>query len=154
MHESLNHWVRSHYTWDLTGYLYNYKNSNGRITIPTSAEGDDEDSTSKEEVESILTHSRETTSWLASSLDAVAVVDINICRPNFSPNNDDTDLHVAAAEIKTAVRRDSVARGTRLANPRMVVCEDFSDTFKKHVPKEHAAQIVHHCVALDMKWVL
>ena len=31
---------------------------------------------------------------------------------------------------------------------------NFSDKFKEHVPKEHAAQIVHHCVALDMKSVL
>ena len=56
MNERLDHWVTSHYTWDLTGYLYNYKNSKGCTKIPTSAEGDDEDSTSKEEVESILTH--------------------------------------------------------------------------------------------------
>lgn len=30
----------------------------------------------------------------------------------------------------------------------------LSESFQEHVPKEHAAQIVHYCVALDMKWVL
>ena len=76
--------------------------------------------------------------WLASSLDAVAVVNINICRPNYSLNNEDTDIHVATVQIKTTVGRDSVARGNRLANPHMVVCEisaiNLKSMYQRNMP--------------------
>lgn len=36
VHERLQHWVTSDYTLDLENHLFNYKNRNGRIIIPTN----------------------------------------------------------------------------------------------------------------------
>ena len=48
VHECLQHWVTSHYSWDLEPYLFNYKNRNGSITIPSYSEGE---RTRKQEVD-------------------------------------------------------------------------------------------------------
>lgn len=79
--------------------------------------------------------------------------DYSICKPNYSPGAQELDLRVAAVEIKKAVGRETVGRGTIPATPDLIICETRLDEFTQQILKEHAAQIIHQCFSCNMKWV-
>ena len=90
--------------------------------------------------------------WIAASPDAIATFDLNTCFGNDVLSDETAGVHVALVEIKTAVARSTVAVRSNMACPELIFCEMDTDEFREHVPKEHAAQIVHQCVAADLRW--
>ena len=48
---------------------------------------------------------------------------------------------------------DSVARGMNVASADLLICDMDTDVFKQRVPREHIAQLVHHCISCNMRWV-
>ena len=91
--------------------------------------------------------------WLGASVDCMAVFDYNVCKPDYFPESEERDLCLAPVEIKTAIGRDFVARGTNVASADLLICDMDTDVFKQRVPRERIAQLVHHCISCNMRWV-
>ena len=87
--------------------------------------------------------------WLRCSLDDIAIFRSDVFPTTESDDNDAPCSLVAVVEIKTVISNDAVARATRFATPDLNFCDINSEDFRERLPKEHAAQLVHHCATAD-----
>lgn len=97
--------------------------------------------------------------YLACSPDALALINMQ----SFDEwegdgegiTNDAGEVVVCASvEIKTRVSPISLGEAVRLSSPDIVRCEVGDETFRKYVPREHMAQVLHQLVVLRLRFAI